>query len=148
MELPGSRVTQPGNIRRENPPVPARKHSAATGQASDTTCHGHKYAPDIWLYGRHLLVVIHPGGYRSGESATATAQHYSLDTACHPESRTHPAIWCPCLTVVPVAQHLDEKRPIAIRFGIPARNRLWHTGRMAPAVCPWPLRIIDRYSIE
>ena len=71
-----------------------------------------------------------------------------MGATSHTESRTHAIIWCPCLVVVPVAQCLDEKRPIAIRFGIPARNRLWHTGRMASAVCPWPLRIINRYRIE
>ena len=126
MELPGSRVTQPVNIRRETPPVPARKHSAATGQASDTTCHGHKYAPDIWLYGRHLLVVIHPGGYRPGEPAAV--RYYSLDTACHTESRTYAVIWRPCLVVVSVAQRLDKQWPVAINLGIPACNRLWHCG--------------------
>ena len=55
-------------------------------------------------------------------------RHCPVDPAGHSEPGTHSVIRYPCLAVVPVARRLDEKHPRAIQFGIPARNRLWHTG--------------------
>ena len=135
-----------GRIGYEQPEtLTAQAHKQATA-VSHTPCSSNKPATDTGLHGWHLLAVINTR--RSSPGEYTPVRHYPVDPTGRSEPGTHAVIWCPCLAMVPVAQRLDEKRPVAIQFDIPARNRLWHTGRMASAICPWPLCIIDRYSIE